>query len=367
MAILLSPEQEEASYSIMEYLANNRTTPFTMHGLAGTGKTTVLADISKDVPHAILCTLTGKAASVLRRKTGVMASTIHSAFYQLEGIEEKKGKKDLIFRRAHDADELAGKIVLLDECSNINEFMARDIMRTGAKIVACGDPGQLPPVTGEKFFINPHVTLQTIHRQALESPIIRQAYRVRKDDPYRTDGDSFRVLKRGFDAEDLMKADIVLCYTNNTRAAINQHKRDIMGFIQPYPVAGEPVMCMKNSQEYGIFNGAIYTLEETFLPGDTTIRIDVDGVSKKIPFVRFHGVKNGLNDNDTVTTHFDFGYAMTIHKAQGSEWANVALIDEYRRSSERREWLYTAITRASESIVITPFPLGYQEPPPLPF
>ena len=58
---------------------------------------------------------------------------------------------------------------------------------------------------------------------------------------------------------------------------------------------------------------------------------------------------------------------MTVHKAQGSEWANVALIDEYRRSNERREWLYTAITRASESIVITPFPLGYQEQPPLPF
>jgi exodeoxyribonuclease-5 len=66
-------------------------------------------------------------------------------------------------------------------------------------------------------------------------------------------------------------------------------------------------------------------------------------------------------------TSFDFGYAMTVHKAQGSEWPNVILIDEYYRRLERTSWVYTGITRASERIIVTPYPPGYREPAPLPF
>jgi exodeoxyribonuclease-5 len=367
ITITLSEEQEAASGLIFEYLGASRMRPFVLQGLAGTGKTTVLAEIARDVPQAILCTLTGKAASVLRRKTGLMASTVHSAFYKLtDKTNDRLGREKLYFEPVHGRGELADKIVLIDECSMINHALAADIMRTGAKIVACGDQGQLAPVEGQRYFNEADIVLETIHRQAMESPIIRQAHAVRHDRMYRDDGD-FRFIKRAVTDEEILGADVILCYTNDTRRVANAHARAVRGYWQSWPQEGEPVMCLKNAPAFGVFNGAVYTLEQPFVEGDTSIQIDVDGVSTVIPFVYFIGLKNCVPQHVEATTGFDFGYAMTVHKAQGSEWPNVVLIDEYHRATERREWLYTAITRASERITVTQYPIGYKPPPPLPF
>jgi exodeoxyribonuclease-5 len=371
MSIVLSDEQEAATARIFDFLGERDTQTISMQGLAGTGKTTVLAEIAADVPTAILCTLTGKAASVLRRKTGLPACTVHSAFYQLEEArKDQRGRNVLRFKVQHERGQLADKIVLLDESSMLNRELALDIINTGAKIVACGDPGQLPPVTGKRFFLDADIELKTIHRQALESSIIRQAHRVRRGEHYLDDGDAFRVLKRPLTDEEVVLADVILCFTNATKDAANWHARTILGYIHPAPREGEPVMCMRNAPQFGIFNGAVYTLEQPFLEGDHTIHIDVDGKSVAVPFVVFRGLKSAVPDHVEPTTSFDFGYAMTVHKAQGSEWSNVVLIDEYFRREERSAWLYTAISRAADKIAITPYPPGYREPPkpdPLPF
>ena len=50
------------------------------------------------------------------------------------------------------------------------------------------------------------------------------------------------------------------------------------------------------------------------------------------------------------TTWFAYGYALTVHKAQGSEWPSVLLIDEYSMPEYRKEWLYTGITRAAKRL-----------------
>jgi exodeoxyribonuclease V len=365
--ITLNDEQEAAAGLIFEYLGAARMRPTVLHGLAGTGKTTVLSEVARDVPQAILCTLTGKAASVLRRKTGLMASTIHAAFYKLvDKTNDRLGREKLHFEPTYGRGSLADKIVLIDECSMINHGLAADIMRTGAKIVACGDPGQLAPVEGQRFFNEPDIILETIHRQAMESPIIRQAHAVRHDRIYKDDGD-FRFIKRGLTDQEIFSADVILCYTNDTRRVANAHARAVRGFWQSWPQPGEPVMCLKNAPAFGVFNGAVYALEVPFVEGDTSIQIDVDGVSTVIPWVHFAGLKNCVPAHVEATTGFDFGYAMTVHKAQGSEWPNVVLIDEYHKAIERREWLYTAITRASERITVTQYPIGYKPPPPLPF
>jgi exodeoxyribonuclease-5 len=368
LTITLSDEQEAAAHAIFEYLGDRQPGQFNLAGYAGSGKTTVLGEIAADIPHAILCTLTGKAASVLRRKTGLPATTIHAAFYQLvEAGTDKRGKSVLRFERQHSTGQLADKIVLIDECSMLSEAMARDIISTGAKIVACGDPGQLPPVSGARFFNDANVTLQTIHRHALESPMLRQANRVRLGEHYKADGTAFQVLKRGLTDDEVLNAEVILCHTNDTRYVANLVARKVRGFWQPHPMPGEPVMCLKNAPQFGIFNGAVYTLEKPFIDGDTNIQIDVDGVSTSVPFVRFEGVRNSVPQQIEPLTSFDFGYAMTVHKAQGSEWGSVVLIDEYYRRDHRKEWVYTALTRAVDKMVVTPFPPGYREPEPLPF
>lgn len=348
--IELSPKQQEARAAIVKFMGSDKPY-FSLHGLAGSGKTTVIADIAREFDWTRICTLTGKAASVLRRKTGLMVSTIHSEFYEYIGKEkDKRGKEQLKFVEAHEAGDLEDAIVLIDECSMVNEAMANDILRTGARIVACGDPGQLPPVSGKQFFWRPDFFLNEIHRQAQDSPIIRQAHAVRNGHPYQPDTDLFRVVRKPTD-EDLLMAGTILCWTNKRRIAGNEYMRRLNGY-SGYPQPGEPVICLRNVRDMGIFNGAVYTLLEQFLPGQTEILIDVDGTAVKVPMVEFHGVPTGLKHNEEALTKFDFGYVMTVHKAQGSEWDNVVLIDEYGRREDREKWLYTGITRAASRITV---------------
>jgi exodeoxyribonuclease V len=350
--VTLTPEQERAMAAIDAFMPNVKRQIFSLHGLAGSGKTTVLEHVARQYEHAAIVSLTGKAASVIRRRSGLPAQTLHSYFYNLREVtKDKRGREVLRFDRAHQDSDLQYRLVLIDESSMISDHLADDILRTGAKIIACGDPGQLPPVSGERFFSRADFTLQEIHRQALESPIIRQAHRVGSGGTYCADGDEFRVVADGTDA-DLLATDVVLCFTNKTRDALNDKCRRIRGFWQPHPQPGEPIVCLKNAASYGVFNGGVYVLQQPFLQGDSAITLDVDGSIVTIPRVTFRGVTNSLEAGEEVTASFGFGYAMTVHKAQGSEWDSVILIDEYRRPDHRREWLYTGLTRASRRILV---------------
>lgn len=353
-AVVLSEEQESALQEACEFLdaPTVERQYITMHGLAGSGKTTVLGRVAKRYPWAWTCTLSGRAAEVLRRKTGTPATTIHSAFYKLKDKALRvDGRDRLTWNPAHDDGALDGSILLLDEVSMVSGDIARDLLRTGVRIVACGDPGQLPPVHGEQFFVEPDITLRKIHRQALDSPIIRQAHWVRLGRPYSSDGDAFRVVDH-VDQEDMLAADAIICWTNRTRQAINARVRYLKGITSPNPQPGELVLCLKNSSEFGLFNGAVYTLTREFRNGDHTICVLVDGIEETVPFVRFEGLQDGVPRGEESISSFAFGYGLTCHKAQGSEYPFVILIDEYNRTEDRERWLYTGITRASERIVV---------------
>jgi ABC-type molybdenum transport system ATPase subunit/photorepair protein PhrA len=83
--VTLTDEQRSAVAGIERAIARGST--FALHGLAGTGKTTVAAHVALSRPRAILCAPTAKAASVLREKTGADASTVHAAFFAFVGQE----------------------------------------------------------------------------------------------------------------------------------------------------------------------------------------------------------------------------------------------------------------------------------------
>ena len=168
--MILSLEQELMATAIRDHIHEQKKQVLVCHGVAGTGKTTVLTAIAKQFPQAKLCAFSGKAASVLRAKSGLNACTVHSLFYKLidKGVDEKTKKRILTFARVHADGALVGRVILLDECSMIDSKTANDLLKSGALVIAVGDPGQLPPVHGAPFFNQADITLTTIHRQALE-------------------------------------------------------------------------------------------------------------------------------------------------------------------------------------------------------
>lgn len=350
-------EQQQAAYEQLAAFAQGQGGDvITMFGYAGTGKTTVLSKLAKKY-DALLCTLTGKAASILHQKTGLMAGTLHSIFYRPDGTyEDEQKRKHVKWKEILNPGELNGHLVLLDECMMVGESVMGTVLRAGARVIACGDPNQLWPVMAAPYFNTPDIVLTEIHRQALESPIIRQAHTVRLSGQYETkirDG-AFMVRPRASD-EMVAAADIMLCWTHKQRNSLNLWARRLQGHQNLPPQSGEPVMCLKNVHAFGIYNGGIYTLRRAFNPGDPTILIDVDGHLLEMGPVGFEGFSK-TNIDLEMLTWFTFGYACTVHKAAGSEWSNVLLFDSFMRRTpwdpERRRWLYTAITRAADQITV---------------
>lgn len=348
-----SADQEAAYKGINRFLDGSFEQRWiSIQGLAGTGKTTVASRVAQERRLPMIA-FTGKAASVLNRKTGLLASTIHAYIYDVEmyvidGIPYPK------FTDKYGDGDLAGDVAILDESSMVNTELAQDILRTGMRIIAFGDPGQLPPVVGEQFFDTADFTLTEPHRQALESAIIRQAYRARSGLPYENDGPDF-VVSRRLSKDVLMSAGMVLCFRNSTRRDLTILMREMRGLDRSYPQPGEPVMCLRNAKEYGIYNGESYTLLHPFKDGDTSIVIDVNGEATEVYDVTFECIPSRLRPRDVISS-FDFGYARTVHKSQGSEDRHVLIVDEYPLYlPDRRQWIYTSITRGSERVSIVPY------------
>ena len=329
---------------------------FSLQGLAGTGKTFALAELARRHPEAALGAPTGKAAAVLRARTGFDVRTIHSLIYDFRGISEDEmtGKKQPVFT-AKDDSGLSGKTVFLDEASMIGCRIAHDLLDTGARIVACGDPGQLPPVADTPFFDRADARLTEIHRQALESAVVRQAHAVRNRGCYVADGVDFRVVSHADDGE-MFATGIALCWRNATRQALNQRRRSVIQRGAGMTLReGEPVMCLKNDYALRIFNGEIYPLAANRSPGDdltlelgpgrfvTALNSVVEGIDADFAELRY----------EDTHSPFALAYAATVHKAQGSEWPSVLLVDEFRGAEDdRRSWLYTGITRAAKRVTM---------------
>lgn len=343
--IVFSPDQQLAFDKLAEFIEARRVTKryLVLHGLAGVGKTALLAEVIQRYPGLTLTAFTGKAASVLRSRVGVPVTTLHSAIYDFRGLvddELEEGRKNPVFTPK--GEPLRDNVVLVDEASMIGTKVARDLLNTGARIIAAGDPGQLPPVRDSQFFTDSDLILTTIHRQALNSAIIRQAHAVRHSGVYQADGDEFRVVPRG-SPEELLGHDMVLCWTNRTRIKVNVRKRSLLGHEGDL-ATGEPVMCLKNDHRIGLYNGAVYSVVKhagtalVVQDGERTITVDpatVEGMDEQFPEHKY--------DDEYIP--FAMAYASTVHKAQGSAYDSVLLFDECT-SSDWRALTYTGITRA---------------------
>lgn len=339
---------------------------FRLFGYAGTGKTTLARSFAERIPgRTVYAAFTGKAALAMQRSGCRDASTIHSLIYQ---PVEDEDTGEMTFELSLESDAANAGLIVIDECSMVGDEIGRDLLSYGVPVLVLGDPAQLPPVGNDAGFFTaakPDAMLTEIHRQAEGNPIIQLATAVRlgKTLDLGQYGSS-RVIGRGVLSDDeIMSASQILVGRNATRASFNRRIRGMMGRDGTMPINGDKLVCLKNDKKIGIFNGGIFTVRRRILDNrrpDVRLLLDSDDFPNRDPVMvtcRDECFTGGLED---VTRHirrhyneFDYGYALTCHKAQGSQWNDVIVYDESRIFREDwARWLYTAITRASDRVTV---------------
>ncbi|MEO1703251.1 MAG: ATP-dependent RecD-like DNA helicase [Pseudomonadota bacterium] len=370
-----SPQQDDALIAVSTWMKSGHTQVFRLFGYAGTGKTTLAKHFAEGVDGDVqFAAFTGKAAQVMRAKGASNAKTIHSLIYRPRGEEEVEdavsGKKGMAptFAINRQSDVTKAKLIVVDECSMVDEQLGRDLLGFGMPVLVLGDPEQLPPISGGGFFTDaePDFLLTEIHRQAAENPITRMAMDVREGNEliYGDYGEAKIISKQDLQTEEVQDADQVLVGINRTRRRFNQRLRELRGFDTPYPQSGDKLVCLRNDPKKGLLNGSLWQVmtssKQTAKPGINLLVAPDDGDNDR-GAAKIKLLKQAFEAPDEEIAwqlkkrydDFDFGYALTVHKAQGSQWDNVVLFDEsYAFRDMRQRWLYTAVTRAAERLTI---------------
>jgi exodeoxyribonuclease-5 len=361
--MIWSPQQDAALLAVTKWLKRGKPQVFRLFGYAGTGKTTLAKKIAEDIDGEVaFAAFTGKAALVLRSKGCRDARTIHSLIYRTRETDEDEPT----FVLNDESAVVTSSLVIIDECSMVDADLGRDLLSFGKPVLVLGDPAQLPPVKGGGFFTDaePDVMLTEVHRQAADNPIIRLSMLVREGGKLQpcSEGDTKVILRRDIDSGEVTLADQVLVGLNRTRRAYNRRLRELFGHNDPFPEAGDKLVCLRNDKTKGLLNGGIWLVKTTAATRKKKLSLNVvpeDDPSRKPLRISvlpefFQGVEETLPPNiRRESDEFDYGYALTVHKAQGSQWDFVVLFDEsYAFREHRHRWLYTGITRAASRLTL---------------
>lgn len=411
--IVLSPDQYNCYCSILDWINSVKSrkvvTKFdnilTVGGYAGTGKTTLIGKVRRDIGQKLkvaFCAYTGKAASVLSQKLedqkatfpGDYCGTIHSLIY----IPVTDSDTSEIIRWDK-VSTLDYDLIICDEASMVGETILKDLVSFRIPILAVGDHGQLPPIESSiNLMEDPDIRLEQIHRTAEDSPIIKLSLMARHDGyiPFQKFSDTVSKVKPNDKAvTDFIvnsgdfNSSAVLCGFNKTRINLNSKIRAFRNLEGRHPHIGERVICLRNNVNANpspIYNGVCGTVYyfKTYTKW-CYAEIDIDGSDRykgKVSSNSFNNATPNLhefvwvdkNENRDVDLDdyartgkikhpmrkrfldvFDFGYCLTVHKSQGSEWDRVMVIEEpcrYWDGLMWNRWLYTAVTRAKETLLI---------------
>ncbi|MHA6300192.1 ATP-dependent DNA helicase [Devosia sp. CAU 1758] len=361
MAPVWSSQQDAALVAVSQWL-KDKSGPqvFRLFGWAGTGKSTLAVHLAQDVRSVKYAAFTGKAALVMRKRGCKGAQTIHSLIYTL--VSEKEGEPRFVLdpeSPAADAD-----LIVIDEVSMVDEMLGKDLLSFGVKVLVLGDPFQLPPVQGAGFFIaeEPDIMLTEIHRQAADNPIIQLSMAVREGGylEHGRYGESLVVGRDKVDRDAVLEADQVLVGRNKTRLTYNDRLRELKGLPFHEPVVGDRMVCLRNNPRKRLLNGQIWIVTDTTRRSNgkwSLLLADDEGKGEARVLTHkafFSGEEDAMSwPERRQFDEFTFGYCLTVHKAQGSQWDSVYLFDEsFVFREERARWLYTGITRAAEKITI---------------
>lgn len=400
-----------------------------------------------------LCSFTGRAVQQLKRNLPPewhpYCMTVHKMLgympFEEPYFDEESGeyRTKLVFRPSFTKDnKLPFGLIIIDEASMLpihlwNEI--NDAMLPDCRVIMVGDINQLPPVMGRSVFgyaLNewPTFELTTIHRQALDNPIIANAHRVLNGKIPERDPLHFMIANgsqlppgslgmgnivvntikqlSGKDLFDPLKDALIVPQNKGNIGQTMLNERLVM-FFNPKGErtqihtgrqtvifgVGDKVMITKNMNERGLTNGMMGTIEEitenekynfnkapahlrnAHLALDVT-EIDLTKLNEELGGPTDEEVNQNISaaldeDNQNQSSHTLFirffeqpdilysfsssgdlasiqhAYAMTCHKMQGSEARNVVIVVHQANSIMlNREWLYTAITRAQERIIL---------------
>lgn len=356
-----SPQQDDALLSVDRWLKDGASQIFRLFGYAGAGKTTLARHIAENAGgNVAFAAFTGKAAHVMRQKGCTGASTIHALMYRPASNEDDDGPVFVLRRNAPAAD---ADLIIIDECSMVGEDLGRDLLSFGKPLLVLGDPAQLPPVSGGGYFTKdePDFMLTEIHRQAADNPIIRLSMAIREGRDFDENSEECRIIpRRAVDQDIILSADQILVGANRTRSRMNERIRTLLNYNGPAPEAGERLVCLRNNKTKGLLNGGLWIVEHKRKPRGQRLRYTARpeeggrSVSLSIPAAFFTDGPDAVPYNRRKgADEFDFGYALTVHKAQGSQWDSVVLFDEsFMFREQHARWLYTGVTRAAKKLVV---------------
>lgn len=387
----LTRKQEEGLRIAIDRYNHNE--PYTViAGYAGTGKSTLInfiiaaLEVNPEDEVAYI-TFTGKASEVLREKGCPNAMTAHKLLYYSKQMPNGK-----FFYRPRPSLEKNYKVIVVDEVSMLPKDMWDLLLTHGIYVIACGDPFQIPPIDKNQdngILNNPHIFLDEVMRQAKESDIICLSMDIRegkKINPFK--GNDTQV----FNKKDLCDgmyfwADQILVSTNKSRHDINSYIRDDLGRGFE-PEINDKVICLRNcwdtlseKQCDPLINGSIGTISAMHMESIDYIIMGqkvtapvlvTDLITSNDEYKNLHIDYTALTtgekffnprqeyiirknkQNYELPIEFNFGYAITGHRAQGSQWNKVLVLEEsfpFDRIEHAR-WLYTTVTRAAEKLTL---------------
>jgi exodeoxyribonuclease-5 len=361
---------------------------FEITGAAGTGKTTLVRYLIEEIgltfKEVIFMAYVGKATLALA-KQGLPAQTIHSAICDISyvTVKDSKGKplRDpdgkkitrVVFSKKEFLPEHI-RLLVVDEGRMVPEDLAEWILSYHIPVIVLGDLNQLDPVMGDPYFLNkPDARLTEIMRQAKDSPIPYLAKKVIDGRPLMvgTDGDGkINIVSEANESEvDLLGSDVIICRRNKTRISINDYIRLFLKkFDTKEPMVGDKIICRKNNWDrfnhdnVPLVNGMIGYITDIDYEHMTKYKMPFDFQPED--FDSFLGVlmdRKLFNligtDTSMMKTNYDifeYGYAITCHLAQGSQYNSVIVKLENSgwQSKNSRKWLYTAVTRAIDRLTI---------------
>lgn len=404
MDLKLTADQQAAMNKVRDWLATAKGGDvFRLYGLAGCGKTTCSVRLKDFGVRVLFVAFTNRAVSVLEGKGCVPARTLHSILYDSEEYSEEEKAEQRAMRRAYldaveagvpadqrppvpmsnrrvgfrlrDAAGLAEQVrdydaIAVDEASMVGRRIGMDLKLLNKPIIAIGDPGQLQPVGDEPFFSphNPDVLLTEVLRT--DNDILELAAHVRKGGSFLDieEGNRFKIRRKAL-PEWFDNSEQIICGIHSKRRELNTHVRRLNGWSGWIPNPGEKLLAVANNKDERIMNGTLWNVVACQRMGDYVALDLVEFAPRKkredleLRFdvhVHIGCFQKDIKDATEIGIEYSrdsvlmtWGYAITAHKSQGSEWNSVMVFDDgHVFRNQTNEWRYTAVTRAAQHLFV---------------